>query len=288
MTAKKLGRLGKGIGAIIPEAPEIVKSASVIEEIKLSQITTNPLQPRKSFSPEAMEELKLSIKENGLIQPITVREINGGYELIAGERRLRASLELELESLPAHVLPVSSDVAMMELALIENVQRENLNAIEEAEGYKVLAETFDMSHEEISKKVGKKRSSITNFLRLLNLPEIIIKDIRDGGFTAGHARPLLKLNNEQQQLNLWRRIKDEGLSVRATETLAKATKPEDINPKIVKKKSPFTLNLEDKLMHIVGTKVKLKGTKSKGSIELQYYSQDDLERLLEMFESIKD
>ncbi len=288
MTAKRLGRLGKGIGAIIPEAPEVVKSASRIEEIRLSDISTNPHQPRKKFNPEAMEELKQSIQENGLIQPITVREVNDGYELIAGERRLRASKEIGLESLPAHVLPVSSDVAMMELALIENVQREDLNAIEEAEAYIVLSETFDMSHEEISRKVAKKRSSITNSIRLLNLPELIIKDIRDGIFTAGHARPLLKLENEYQQLNLWRRIKEEGLSVRATEKLAKEIKPTDIKPKNVKKKSHFAVNIEDQLMHIVGTKVKLKGNQSKGSIEIQYYSQDDLTRLMEIFQSIKD
>ncbi|MBN2279981.1 MAG: ParB/RepB/Spo0J family partition protein [Candidatus Marinimicrobia bacterium] len=291
MTAKKLGsRLGKGISAIIPEVPEIVESASKIFEIKLSDIKTNRHQPRKSFNPEAMQELVDSIRENGLIQPITVRPVDNGYELIAGERRFRACVELNFEQVPAHVLPVTSDVAMMELALIENVQREDLNPIEESEGYYVLASTFDMSHEEIAKKVGKKRSSITNSIRLLNLPRLIIDDLRAGKLSAGHARPLLNIENEQQQLNLWRRIIDEGLSVRATETLAKGLK--DINIRTISKpvetKSSFAREIEEKMMHIVGTKVNLRGNQSKGTIEIKYYSEEDLTRLLDLFQTIEE
>ena len=291
MTAKKLGsRLGKGISAIIPEVPEIVETASKIVEAKLSDIQTNPHQPRKTFNPEAMQELINSIHENGLIQPITVRAVDHGYELIAGERRFRACKELGFEQVPAHVLPVSSDVAMMELALIENVQREDLNPIEESEGYYVLASTFDMSHEEIAKKVGKKRSSISNSLRLLNLPKLIIEDLRDGKLSAGHARPLLNIENEQQQLNLWRRIVDEGLSVRATEKLAKGLKEINTKPitKPVEIKSSYVCDIEDRIMHIVGTKVNLRGNKSKGTIEIKYFSEEDLTRLIDLFQNIEE
>ncbi len=291
MTVKKLGkRLGKGISAIIPEAPEVVESANRIEEVYLSQIKTNPHQPRKTFNPESMEELMNSIHENGLIQPITVREIDGGYELIAGERRFRACLALGIETIAAHILPVSSDIAMMELALIENVQREDLNPIEESEGYFVLANTFDVSHDDIAKKVGKKRSSITNSIRLLNLPPIIIEDLRNGKLSAGHARPLLKIENEQQQINLWRRIIDEGLSVRTTEKLAKGVKEEKSKPIIqsVATKSSQTIELEDKLMHIFGTKVNLKGNTNKGSIEIKYFSEEDLTRLIDLFQDIEE
>lgn len=292
MTAKRLGsRLGKGISAIIPDVPEVVESASKIEEIHLNQITTNPHQPRKTFNPEAMDELMNSIRENGLITPITVRKIDDGYELIAGERRFRACTALEMDIIPAHVLPVSSDVAMMELALIENVQREDLNPIEESEGYYVLASTFDLSHEEIAKRVGKKRSSISNSLRLLNLPKQIIEDLRNGKMNAGHARPLLNIENEQQQLNLWRRVIDEGLSVRATEKLAKGAKEVKNNKPItqpVAVKSSETRDLEDKLMHILGTKVNVRGDQKKGSIEIKYFSEEDLIRLIDLMQKIEE
>jgi len=292
MTAKRLGsRLGKGISAIIPEAPEIVEEASKIFEINLSDIKTNPHQPRKTFNPDAMQELVDSIRENGLIQPITVRSIDGGYELIAGERRFRACTELGFGKVPAHVLSVSSDVNMMELALIENVQREDLNPVEESEGYYVLASTFDMSHEEIAKKVGKKRSSISNSIRLLNLPRLIIEDLREGKLSAGHARPLLNIENEQQQLNLWRRIIDEGLSVRATEKLAKGLK--DVNNtkpimKPVEVKPSYVRDIEERIMHIVGTKVNLRGNKAKGTIEIKYFSEEDLTRLVDLFQNIEE
>ena len=293
MTVKKLGkRLGKGISAIIPEVPEGVETASKIVEIFIKQISTNPHQPRKAFQPEAMDELMISIRENGLIQAITVRKTDNGYELIAGERRLRACKALNMESIPAHVLPVSSDVEMMELALIENVQREDLNPIEESEGYYVLASTFDISHEEIANKVGKKRSSITNSIRLLNLPQLIIEDLRNGKLNAGHARPLLNIENEQQQLNSWHRINDEGLSVRATEKLAKGIKEKDSKPVVCTKpvsiKSMYVKELENKLMHIFGTKVNLIGDLNKGSIEIKYFSEDDLSRLISLFQIIEE
>ncbi len=287
MTAK---RLGKGIGAIIPEFPQgNVESVHTVNEVNIDQINTNPHQPRKEFNVDAMSDLVKSIAKNGIIQPITIRVADNGFELIAGERRLRASKQAGLSTIPAYVLPITSDVEMMELALIENVQREDLNPIEESQAYQVLYDTFDLSHEEISVRVGKKRSTITNAMRLLNLPDLIIKDLREARLFPGHARPLLNLETEKQQLNLWRRIKDEGLSVRQVEQIVKNIKsPPDAKQIPVKKnKSVFIKSAEDKLMHLVGTKVKLKGTEKKGNIEIAYYSQDDLNRLLDIFDTIK-
>ncbi|HCL00133.1 MAG TPA: chromosome partitioning protein ParB [Candidatus Marinimicrobia bacterium] len=194
-----------------------------------------------------------------------------------------------LKGIPAYILSISSDVEMMELALIENLQRENLNPVEEAEAFYLLSNTFDLSHEEIAKKVGKERSTITNSLRLLNLPREILRDLRDQKLAPGHARPILSIENEDQQINLWRRIKRDDLSVRAVEALVK-----NINP--VKQKSVPSQNqhianpykpIEEKLMHIIGSRVKIKGA-GKGKIEIEFYSHEDLNRLIELFEIIEE
>ncbi len=288
MTAK---RLGKGISAIIPEFPEGIESVRQIVEIDINKIKTNRNQPRKQFDGQAMQELENSVRRHGILQPITVRQTEEGFELIAGERRLRAARAVELEDIPAYVLPVESDAEQMEYALIENIQREDLNPIEEAQAYLTLAQTFDLSHEEISERVGKKRSTITNTMRLLNLPAPIIKDLQEGGLSAGHARPLLNLENEQQQLNLWRRIKAEGLSVRAVESLAKKVKPHrSVRPAKPQSraKPPAVKGLEDRLMHIIGSRVRLKGSQQQGRIEIEYYSADDLARLVEIFETLEE
>lgn len=288
MTAK---RLGKGISALIPEFPQDFDLDYKLAEIDINKIRSNPHQPRKQFNSMTMEELKDSIKEKGIIQPITVRQIDDEFEMIAGERRLRASRELGLKSIPAYIFPIKSDVEMIELAIIENVQREDLNPIEEAEAYKVLLENFNLSHEEIAEKVGKDRSTITNCLRLLNLPEPIIKDLRNGELSAGHARAILSLNDKKQQINFWRRIKRDGLSVRAVETLVKKmvdrTSKRDVQQKTYTK-SPFIKDIEENLMHKLGTRVKIKEQGNKGKIEIDYYSKEDLSRLLEIFNLIKD
>lgn len=283
-------RLGKGISALIPEFPEGVEQVFKIAEIELSKIKTNPLQPRKDYSPEAMQELVNSIREKGVIQPITVREIETGYELIAGERRLRACLQLGLKTIPAYVISVKEEAEMLELALIENLQREDLNPVDEARAYKILAENFNLSHEEIAKKVGKERSTITNSLRLLNLPEPILKDLREGVLTAGHARPILALDNPQHQINMWQRIKRDGLSVREVEKMVRNILEKRVSsPSPQKKtKSAALQNVEEHLIHLLGTKVRIRGSKDKGVIEIEYYSSEDLERLLELFNSIED
>jgi len=286
MTVK---RLGKGLSAIIPEFPQDIDLVNQIAEIDVEKIRVNPHQPRKEFNLQAMEELKQSIKENGIIQPITVRQLDDGFELIAGERRLRTCIELGLKGIPAYILSVSSDVEMMELALIENLQRENLNPVEEAEAFYLLSNTFDLSHEEIAKKVGKERSTITNSLRLLNLPREILRDLRDQKLAPGHARPILSIENEVQQINLWRRIKRDDLSVRAVEALVKNVNPVEQKPVSIQKQhhaNPYK-PIEEKLMHIIGSRVKIKGA-DKGKIEIEFYSPEDLNRLIELFEIIEE
>jgi ParB family chromosome partitioning protein len=193
------------------------------------------------------------------------------------------------QSIPAYVLSVSGEVEMMELALIENLQREDLNPVEEAEAYYTLSNTFDVSHEDIATKVGKDRSTITNSLRLLNLPQEILRDLRVQKLTAGHARPIVSITNKEQQINLWRRIKRDGLSVRAVETLVKKIDSLRQKPEPVKKQLPVKIykSIENRLMHIVGSRVKIKG-KEKGLIEIEFYSKEDLTRLVELFESIEE
>jgi len=287
MTVK---RLGKGINAIIPEYPQGMELVYKVAEVELDNICTNPNQPRKNFNEEAMAELKQSIREKGIIQPITIRQIDDGFELIAGERRLIASRELGLKTIPSYILPVESDAEMVELALIENLQREDLNPVEEAEAFQILSDTFNLSHEEIAKKVSKVRSTITNSLRLLNLPEPILSDLREAKLSAGHARPILSLDNEKQQINLWRRIKRDMLNVRDVESLVKKVEPTKHKFPEKKKqlKTPFIKDLEERLMHIMGSRVRIRGNEKKGNIEIEFYSKEDLNRLLEIFESIED
>lgn len=285
-----LKRLGKGLNAIIPEFPEGVEQVFKIAEVEIARVRLNPLQPRKDFSAEAMQELILSIKEKGVIQPITVRQTDEGFELIAGERRLRACQQLGLATIPAYVFPVKSEAEMLELALIENVQREDLNPVDEARAYQLLAETFDLSHEEIAQRVGKERSTITNTLRLLNLPEPILQDLRAGVLSAGHARPILTLNNSKQQLNLWQRIKRDGLSVRAVEKIVRrmVENPPATAQPTPSRQSLTVKNATTELIRLLGTKVRIRGSEAKGVIEIEFYSREDLARLLELFRSIEE
>jgi len=282
-------RLGKGINALIPEFPQDFEPLNQVAEIEIGKINSNPRQPRKEFNTQAMEELKQSIQENGIIQPITVRQVTDGFELISGERRLRACRELNLKSIPAYVLSVNTDVELMELSLIENLQREDLNPVEEAEAFYWLSNTYNLSHEEIAKKVGKERSTVTNSIRLLNLPKEILHDLKEQKLTAGHARPILAIGNEVQQINLWQRIKRDSLSVRAVEALVKKTTSSSLLKQPSKKQLQQNMHkaLEDHLMHIFGSRVKIKGA-DQGFIEIEFYSKEDLTRLIELFEIIEE
>ena len=284
-------RLGKGLDALI-RSNEVKnkgdsgiqkKGAGSISKIRLKLIHPNPNQPRKYFDEAALNELTASISEKGLISPLTVREVESGYELIAGERRWRALKYLKKRTAPAYVLNTKDDSDVMEMALIENLQREDLNAVEEAEAYAVLNKKYNLSHEEIAKAVGKKRVTISNALRLLKLPFDIRKSLIDRKISAGHARAILQAKTTSTMIKVWEVIIKKNLSVRDAEILVKGKKinlPNNIG--ILKNKDPRLIPLENKLIEILGTKVKLKSSKKGGKIEISYYSADDLDRILDI------
>ena len=278
--------LGKGLGALIPELE--AENSGPSQEIDIQLITANPYQPRKEFSDEKLTELSESIREHGVIQPLIVRQINGKYELIAGERRLRASKLAGLTKVPI-VIREMSDESMMEVALVENLQREDLNPIEEAEAYRRLMNEFHLTQEEISKKVGKSRPAIANFLRLLNLPTEIRDDLARGTLTMGHARALLGLKTVEEQKHAWSRIQKQNLSVRETEELIHQLNESPLVSRETKKaaaknnhaKDPNLMELEDQLQQVLGTKVIISASGPGGKIEIDFYSSEDLERICE-------
>lgn len=282
-------RLGKGLGALIPDIDDEQQSQSDrLKDVPVSKVRPNPFQPRETFDPIALEELKQSIAENGVIQPITVRISDNGYELIAGERRLRAVQQLELNSVPAFVMEVTTDREMMELSLIENIQRENLNPIDEARGYQALLEKCKLTQDDVAQKVGKERSTITNALRILKLPEVIQESVSKGELGAGHARALLSLAEKNEQIQLWKKIIQKQLSVRQVENLVKSAKasPKKSLPKESITVDPYIKETENKFRSLLGTQVKIYVNKdgSSGKIEIEYYSDTDIERILELIE----
>jgi len=283
-------RLGKGIDALIrPQSNQDVAPAGVLS-IQISDIKTNPHQPRKIFDKKSLEELAASIKEKGVITPITVKLENNGYVLIAGERRLRASKLIKKKQIPAYIIELTSDSEMMEVALIENIQRENLNSIEESEAYAVLQGKFNLSQSKIAVAVGKSRTTITNALRLLQLPIEVKKSISDNRISAGHGRAILAMKTESKMLNLWKMILEQNLSVRAAEALVKGKtiKFSKKNKKTIKSKKASVRKIEDELISIFGTKVQLNHKDNKGgSIVVDYFSNDDLERLLDLIRTIE-
>lgn len=251
-----------------------------IELVKIDELRSNPYQPRKVFDEEALQELAASIKEHGVFQPIIIKKSIKGYEIIAGERRVKASKMAGLEEIPAIVRDFS-DNEMMEIALLENLQRENLNAIEESTAYKKLLETLSLTQEELAKRLGKSRSHITNMLGLLTLPEEVQTALSNKELTMGHARIISKLENKEQQIALTNRVKDEGLSVRQLEDITQS------NEKFIRvheiKKKPKEVNseyqyLQEELCERLGTKVKIKSNK----IEISFVNSSDLNRLLEI------
>jgi len=283
-------RLGKGLEALIrPQSQDIVLPAGVTT-IPISKIKRNPHQPRKYFDSKSLDELSASIKEKGVVTPITVRSFENQYILIAGERRLRASKLAKKKNIPAYLLEVIDESEMMEVALIENIQRENLNPIEESEAYAVLQSKFNLSQSQIAKTVGKNRSTITNTLRLLQLPGEIKKSLRNNQISAGHGRAILAMKTKQGMLKLWQMIIKLDLSVRGAENVAKdKTKPNDLSKSSRSKpKNKSIRQLEDELISILGTKVQLshKGKKG-GSIQINYFSNDDLERILDLIRTIE-
>ena len=281
-------RLGKGINAIInPNSKKSANSSnrSGVNKVKINNIKPNPDQPRRDFDKKSLEELSLSIKNKGIITPITLRKSGKDYEIVAGERRWRAAKKANLKSIPAYIIDIKNNSEMMQVALIENIQREDLNAIEEAEGYAILNSKYGLSHDEIANTIGKKRTTISNALRLLKLPPEIRKSIREGKISAGHGRAILQKKTISAMQVFWKKIINESLSVRAAEALVKPLgKVKKIRKVGVKKGS--TKGIEDKLIEIFGTKVKLKPSQVGGSIEIVYFSDDDLDRILDLLQSI--
>ena len=281
-------RLGRGIEALInSELSDKSKKPNSpgVSYINLSDIKPNPDQPRRDFNNTSLDELSKSIKEKGVITPITVRESNKGYEIIAGERRWRAAKKAKLKSIPAYILNIGDEAEMMEVALIENIQREDLNPIEEAEGYAVLNSKYSLSHDGIAKTIGKKRTTISNALRLLKLPPEIRKSIRSGEITAGHGRAILQKKSIAAMKNLWKKIVNESLSVRAAESLVKPKPKKKKIKSVIVPKAPIRA-IENQLIEIFGTKVKLKPAQIGGSIEIIYFSDDDLERIIDLIQSL--
>ena len=278
MTRKALGR---GLRALIPEGEDLESS---VRQIPIDQIDRNENQPRKYFDEEHLEELRESIATHGVLEPIIVRPVLGRYEVVVGERRWRAAQLAGLKTIPAVVRPLS-DKETMEIALVENLQREDLNPIEEAEAYRRLIEEFNLTQEEVALRVGKKRSTIANSLRLLELDEELRLEVLSGRLSAGHAKVLLGIADKAKRLRLGRRVIDEGISVRALEELAK--EPEvDRKPGAAKKRSssvdPLLLDVEERLQRALGTKVRVVQKSGRGRIEIEFYDEDDMERLIEM------
>ena len=281
-------RLGKGINAIInPDSKKNANSSkrTGVNKVKINDIKPNPDQPRRDFDKKSLEELSLSIKNKGVITPITLRKSGKDYEIVAGERRWRAAKKAKLKSIPAYIIDIKNNSEMMQVALIENIQREDLNAIEEAEGYAILNSKHGLSHDEIANTIGKKRTTISNALRLLKLPPEIRKSIREGKISAGHGRAILQKKTISAMQVFWKKIINESLSVRAAEALVRPLgKVKKIRKVGVKKGS--TKGIEDKLIEIFGTKVNLKPSQVGGSIEIVYFSDDDLDRILDLLQSI--
>jgi ParB family transcriptional regulator, chromosome partitioning protein len=297
--------LGRGLGALLGGAPTngkpsqtasapipasptapapVLDNRDRVQRVPLSRIQPCSFQPRKDFSPEALRELADSIKEQGIVQPLIVRERGGQFELIAGERRWRAAQLVGLTEVPV-ILREADDRAVLELALIENLQRENLNAIEEAQGYAQLIGQFELTQEEVALKVGKSRTVVANSLRLLKLPPVLQSYLREGRLSVGHAKVILGLPVEKQQQLAAERVIKEGLNVRQTEGLIAKLQARGSDPR--KPITPLTqdahiANLENRLRERLGTKVGLRYSQGKGALEISFFSDDELERILQI------
>lgn len=298
MSNNKRPALGRGLGALLQNADTDITSKSVsdsgnvvgtVSTILITNIEANPFQPRTQFEKEALLELADSIKELGIIQPVTVRKLGyDKYQLISGERRFRASQIAGLDSIPAFIR-IANDQEMLEMALVENIQRENLDAIEVAFSYQKLIEECNLTQEKLSERVGKKRSTVANFLRLLKLPAEIQLAIRTKDITMGHARALINIGDVKKQLALFRKIVAEGLSVRQVEDIAKGNKPVEVDKVALFNKGrtsnlTFTqLKIQEDLTNVLETKVQLQSNKKgKGKIVIPFESEEELERVAEL------
>lgn len=275
--------LGRGLDALLPSGgSEIIESG--VREIPTNQISPNRLQPRQRFDPEKLTELADSIREHGLVQPIVVRPTETGYELIVGERRWRAAQQAGIKVIPAVIKDIGSDADVLEVALVENLQREDLNPLEEAAAFQYLIGEFGLTQEEVSKKVCRSRPQVANTLRLLNLDAEIQEAIQAGDLTMGHAKVLLSLDEGVRQKQLFRRILEKGLSVRETENAARRMAETETPGKVRKPeaKAPGRAAVEEQLRDALGTRVRVRGEGGRGQIEIEFYSEEDLGRIVDL------
>lgn len=272
--------LGRGLSALIPETN--LEQGDKPGEIRLDEIVPNPYQPRRLFDQEKLDELAESIRKHGVLQPIVVRKAGERYEIVVGERRYRAARQAGLESIPA-VVREYDDRDMMQIALVENLQREDLNPIEEAEGYRRLMSEFGLTQEELGAVLGKSRSAVANTLRLLKLDPFVQESVSRGTLSMGHARALLALESPADQIRVCRKVVEEGLSVRQTEELVKRllTPAQRVKHSKETARDPNIVEIEDRLKRSLGTQVRIKPGQRRSVIEIEYYSSDDLERILE-------
>ena len=284
-------RLGKGLEALITSYTTKDGDRYLDGAVPIEQIIANRNQPRQDFNPKEMQELTDSIKKNGILQPLTVRDLEDGkFELIAGERRLRSAREAGLETVPVYILSVEADVEMMEYALIENIQRVDLNPIEEAEGYAILCGKYNLAQEEIAKRVGKSRPAIANSLRLLKLPPEIKSALKSGDISAGHARAILGVRKSLQMMTLYQKVIRSGLNVRQTEELVKNIAESSKELQKIQKSAPRNsefVQIENNLISKFGTKVVIQKKRGgKGKIQIEFYSDSDLQRILDILTDI--
>ncbi len=256
----------------------------------VDNIRANPYQPRQDFDEAELEELAASIKEKGVIQPLVARNTATGCELIAGERRLRASRIAGFAEVPVRVLSIDSEAEMLELSLIENLQRHDLNPVELAQGYQRLHDSMGLTQVQIADRVGKERATIANFLRLLELPGNVLQSLRDGEISAGHAKAILALPGPARQSAVWKKVVENGLSVRQTEQLVKEHKNESERLPVKPKDSvsPLLNAYMDRLRQKLGTQVKITRKGRKGNIRIEFYSEEELERLIELITGLQD
>jgi ParB family chromosome partitioning protein len=294
--------LGKGLGALIPEHQQFFEQSaqespqSIVRLVSIDALTPNPDQPRKSFSQESLEELAESIRRHGLLQPLLVQETQPEkYTIIAGERRYRAAQIAGVDQIPVIVRVQDTDNGHLELSLVENIQREDLDPIEEAQAYARLMEISGATQERVAEMVGKSRTAVTNVIRLLRLPTSVQNAIKHGDISSGHARALLSIENENARNTLFERIQKENLSVRQTEIEAQKLQTAPRTEKSTSKKSskihdetsienldPQLRQLREKMIERMGTKVEIQGSTDQGIIKIQYFSQDDLQRIYEV------
>jgi ParB family chromosome partitioning protein len=282
--------LGRGLEALISEQGDGGDRVSTLPvgggeiKIRLDQVEANPYQPRGRFDPERMKEIVQSVRELGLVQPILVRPHGEKYQIVAGERRFRAAQEVGLRTIPAVIRDIG-EREMLEMALIENLQREDLNPVDEAEAYRVLREKFGMTQTGIADRVGKDRSTVANTMRLLQLPEEVRRSVSRGTLSMGHARALLGLDSAVQMVNLAHEIETRSLSVRDVETRVRQLVAGGGKPRVRASRKPEIVDLEERLQRWLGTKVRIDEAQGKGRLAIEFYGMDDLDRILEIFRS---